>query len=147
MFDRLSVWGVLVLSLTHFAWHLISTSGECFFVLLARASGCYVLCLKMQKHPAGVITARAVVIQAKNVPTHVNVVDMKSLFWQRCATAFFVSVQNVKFDLLWKDVIWASRDVAIHCVLQERMCVFAFSFPEISRGYFATHCFISHQRR
>ena len=59
------------------------------------------------------------VLQEKNLPSHV--VYMKSLFWQRCATAFFVSVQNVKFDLFWKDVIWASRDVAIHCVLLERL--------------------------
>lgn len=90
-------------------------------------------------------TANHCVLQEKTLPSHV--VDMKSLFWQRCATAFFVPVQNVKFDLFWKDVIWASWDVAIHCVLHERMCVFAFSFPEISRGYFATHCFVGHQRR
>lgn len=66
------------------ARHLISTSGEWFCILLARAYGCYALCLKMRKHPAGRWLPR----------------ERLSLFWRkhvvgatpRCSVCFRIAV-------------------------------------------------------
>ena len=106
--------GVLVLSLTHFARHLISTSGEWFCILLARAYGCYALCLKMRKHPAGRWLPR----------------ERLSLFWRKhvvgaTRAAQFVSESQCFF-------------VSIYCVSQAKV---RFKMPNNYFSVMIWRCF------